>query len=149
MKLLKMAGHDCLLYSAAMVLDTEPAILISEIGHDGSEVWWEGHPHPFCRRGIHIQEVQDCAIRRQQIFYPYEAMPCSAPKNGKPKAIWSWEIAKKRFLDHITGKTGLLITPTHAVAWDGNMVYDPIGRISKIDNYLVREAWVLKTFKSF
>ena len=70
---------------------------------------------------------------------------------GKGKLVdWLTETATGvvRFQGgHNAGHT--LVINGVKTALDGNMVYDPIGRISKIDNYLVREAWVLKTFKSF
>lgn len=142
MKLLKMAGHDCLLYSAAMVLDESPAILEKEIGHDGSEVWWPEKPQPFCRRGIHIQEILDCFIRRGKGLIPVDLMPASAPVGGKPKAIWDVEKAIIRFKTYISGREAILITASHAIAWDGSKVFDPNGRVTVIEDYSIKQAWL-------
>lgn len=141
MKLLKMSGHDCLLYSAAMVLDESPDILEREIGHDGSEVWWPDKPQPFCRRGLHIQEIQDCFFRRGKVLYPIDLMPASAPRGGEPRAIWNLQTCVTRFNAYLDGRLAILITATHAVAWNGKKVYDPNGRISSIDDYGIKQAW--------
>jgi len=143
MKLLKMSGHDCLLYSAAMILDESPDTLEKEIGHDGKEVWWPEVADPFCRRGIHIQEILDLCIKRGYVLYPVELMPASAARGCSPKAILQETAAILRFKRIINGQKGILITATHAVAWDGQIIFDPNGRLAVLGDYTIREAWLI------
>ena len=58
MKLLKQPGELCLIYSAAMVLDEDPNILIDEIGFTGEEKGLY-KDDTTKSRGIHIQEIID------------------------------------------------------------------------------------------
>lgn len=137
---MKQSGPHCLVHSAAMCLDIEPENIHKEIGHDGTEIWWE----PNKMRGIHIQEIQDVANNKGMCFFPIEMYPAVAPDmNTEPREIYQHDLAHARFLKSLYGKTGILIMDTHACAWDGDMVYDPKGFTATLGDYDIREVWLL------
>lgn len=152
MRLLTMpSGVDaCLLYSAAMVLDEKPHVLESEIGHDGQEHWWR-LPGPSAKRGHHIQELQDCAIARGKGFVRVELFPRSAPEHMDQawRLIFDQETAQRRFKNHVKGRRGILIGRGpysdlgHACAWTGKDVYDPNGLSYPLENFVIKECWLL------
>ena len=151
MKMRKMVGTNCLLYSAAMVLDVDAEVLITEIGHDGSRLEWTNLGRPLGEINFHIQEIIDCCIRRGYTLTPIELYPVSVPDvyyDIDHCAIFdSWD-AEKRFEDHIKNRVGILVGQGnnglgHAAAWDGELVYDPNGVTYDISDFKIREAWLL------
>ena len=143
MKQLRMNRPLCLLYSAAMVLDVEPEILIEEIGHDGMRVVWGDLPQPRCYRSHHIQEIQDCAIRRGKFFAPVEANPLIGHPNTQPISIYPPGKCEERMLTILHNRRAILIAPGHAAAWDGESVYDPNGYKRDLESFPLLEAWIL------
>lgn len=152
MQLLKQHSGLCLLYSAAMVLDTSPERLIELIGHDGLDQPWLPEDS---RQVAHTpDEIQDCCLALGKCLYPISAYPFSTPEKGRisPRPIWSQEMAIQRFESHIHGQRGILIGTTmnnvgHAVAWDGESIYDPRGQCYSLKDsesfILLREAMIL------
>ena len=144
MNLIKQDGPYCLVASAAMILDASITELHLEIGQDGTNVWWP----PAWLRGIHIQEIQDCCLRRKKCLYNIELHPHLCPRDDfDPRAIFAPTYAQQRFYIHLSGMRAILITDRHACAWDGERVYDPNGYIRNYCDYKFNEAWVL-TIKS-
>lgn len=151
MKLLTMKSgeHQCMLYSLAMVLDEEPDVLIEEIGHNGTELWFPGYPVPYNMRGYHMQEFVDVCLARGQALVPIELYPRSASEKEptNPHMLWSMDDCSHRFNTMITSKRGILIGRSnhggHACAWNGKKVYDPNGRVYSLGNFSIRECWVL------
>lgn len=150
MKLLKQPNDSCLLYSAAMVLDELPKRLIREIGHDGQTVWWPKLSKSFQIRSFNIQEIIDCFIRRGLGLMPIYLYPCNVPPVGmaQPKMVWDAHECDARFMNRIENVeaiiTGQRITSQvpHAVAWDGKKIYDPMGKIYGIEDFVIKEAWI-------
>ena len=131
-----------------MVLDERPEDLASEIGHDGSEIWWPGQEHPYDTRGIHIQEIIDLCIARNLMVTPIEYMPTLAPNLcTPPKPIYNKEQARERFRTRINNNDGLLIGPNHAAAWNGWQVYNPLGMQTDLDTFIkahgIVSAWLI------
>lgn len=131
---------SCVLASAAMVFDTDYKTLIEMIGHDGSEVVLPSLPEPAKRRGFHMQEIIDCAIKLSHAVVPIEVLPYSTP-DGKAEFpinfkirtdnnLFNWD-NRSRLLHYMTNGegiiTGLARKFRHAVAWDGHKIYDPHG----------------------
>ena len=150
MRLLKQPNDSCLLYAAAMVLDEPPEKLIREIGHDGQEVWWPELSPSFQKRSFNIQEIIDCFIRRGYGLMPIHLYPCNVPPVGmvQPKLIWDAHKCDARFMNRIEGIEGIItgqregsLVP-HAVAWNGFVIYDPMGEIYAIDKFTIKEAWI-------
>jgi len=144
MKLIKQTGPYCLVASAAMILDTTIEQLHAEICSDGTEIWWP----PTSMRGIHIQEIQDCCLRRSSCLYPIEMNPLLCPDhtgNFSPRECYSEDIRLPRFRNEVMLKRAILITENHAVAWDGSNVFDPKGFVKSFRDYTFYEAWILGT----
>jgi hypothetical protein len=156
MKLIKQTYDACLLFSAAMVLDAEPADLLLEIGHDGREIMFPEVIGTIRQRSFHIQEIIDCCLKRGRSLTPIDIAPCTAP-DGHPdlaREIWDREDAKKRIRKLLTGTRAILIGRTshkglgHACAWDGEKVYDPRGMICEIGETFIHQAWLVNEIKS-
>lgn len=140
---------NCLIASAAMLLETDPVNLVKEIGHDGTEVWWPERAGASRMRSIHIREIIECVRTRRRGLMPIELYPVMAPdEDTEPKLLWSMEEAVIRFEKSIRLTSGLLIGQTsyglgHACAWDGDKVFDPRGYILDLKDFIIRECWLL------
>jgi len=144
-KLLHQNSHQCLLYSAAMVLGEDPAVLLREIGHDGLDIWWSELYQPYCHRGHHIQEIIDCFVRRGFGLMPIQVYPTSKPRvaDVEIKQIYQEDVAVGRFLAHIGNRPAILIGASHSYAWDGEKVFDPNGVTREIADVNIMEAWIM------
>lgn len=129
---------SCILAAFAMVLDAEMDELIKEIGHDGSEVWWEDVNPPMCYRGFHVQEFLDLCMKRGKIFGVVESVLTLGGRGRKiPRVLPGdyekrWNSYLRNFKGVITGE--LESRGRHAVAWDKNKIFDPRGRIVDPDD---------------
>lgn len=124
---------SCILCAVAMALDEGWRKLIGEIGHDGSEIVLPTLPDPARRRGFHLQELIPLALKRGFAVTPLEALPYSTP-DGKSEFPVDFKIKpEKRFqlyMVHSRGiLTGLAHQWRHAVAWNGEKIYDSRGLI--------------------
>lgn len=152
MRLLRQTKPQCLLYSAAMVLDSTPEDLSYEIGHDGLEKINNNNP-PYCYKGIHIQEIQVCALKRGYLFAPYQSYPVS--RIGDDTIVHDTicgQSPDERIVPFIHGRRGLLCGKNrlgidHAVAFHDETIYDPIGCNYSVYDFNVREAWILCSVK--
>ena len=136
-----------MLYSAAMLLDTHPDVLVAEIGHDGTAIEFPSLSPPECYRGIHIQEVIDCCLRRGWGLTPIEPLPRSSPQGSLAWAL-VYKNPEPRFSEAVRGREGIILGKAenggnHAFAWDGYMVYDPNGAKKRLQDIFVREVWLL------
>lgn len=165
MKLLKQVGDTCMLYSVAMLFDITPEVVIKELGHDGSEIWWPCNAyHPDMSRSYHIQEIQDMCIGRGYALANIEVWPVMGPRMKEFREAFEGQSDDKtieRFFNHIKGHKGILIlrqndselehAPTHACAWDGENIYDPNGKVyppedlesGYKDDWNIQEAYIL------
>lgn len=147
MNLLKMPSgfHGCLVYSAAMLLATSPETLMQEIGHRGHKVFWPQFSPPQCYNGHHIQEIIDCCVRRGKGLMPVDMFPCSAPagRGELVKDAYRKKDAETRMAKLLERSTGILISSTHACAWDGKQVFDPNGMNYSIEQFELSQYWVL------
>lgn len=123
-----------------MLLDESPYVLLDELGSTGLELTRPGLPPPDCYRGHHIQEILDLCLRRDVYLTLVQPMPTLPGK--PPRPIYTSEEAEERFQRLVTGNPAILVGRNHAVAWDGYSVYDPNGRIYKITQFGIREAWI-------
>lgn len=137
MRLLKSDRPACLVYCAAMVLNCEPDEIFQYLGNECNTF----------SNGVHIQQINDFAIKKGYAFTPIEFDPW-IQDIGEPYPIFDSREGKKqqRFKDTIWDHDGIIILINHAVAWDGHLIHDPKGRIyplDKIDDFVIREAWLL------
>ena len=149
MKHLIMEKPQCLLYSAAMMLDMAPGALALALGHDGMEVWWPQYEDHRRFRSHSMQEMIDIFLELGVALVPIHGCPRQAP-NGEARDTFKSPI--QRFTDHIKGRQAILIGKTengnpHAWAWDGNMILDPRGGNPYLHQLAISEAWVMFIIK--
>ena len=140
-------GKTCLLTSLAMVLNQTYEETRNDIGTDGQQVnpdWngWSKYPY----YGIHKQLVLDYCYRKGIILLSIDAVPCSLPADlpaGNPYIIFPLDYAAYRLKSYMSQYDGILISNTHACAWDSErqMILDPNGIITNIDDFEVKEFW--------
>ena len=98
-----------------------------------------------------MHEILDCFIKRDYGLMLVEILPRSGPQGRSDlwHIIFEEDKAVNRFCKIIDGKKAILIgqnpetEANHAYAWDGNKVFDPIGRMLFLEQTPVREAWVV------
>lgn len=141
-----MKGPLCLLTSAAMLLNVPPATLADEIGYTGLEVIWPGQEGHSKFRGHHVQEIQQCCLRRGYALAMIEADPYGTP-DLKIEPVQIFKNPEEVFKSTIDKKEGILLGESkqgfHACAWDGSQMLDPNGFINNGDNFYVKEALLL------
>lgn len=151
MRLQIQKGNFCLLYATAMLLDETPERLIKDLGHNGKRQPWL--PNDPIEINFNIQEIVDLALRRGIALVEIDACPANANIDGQPGIpIWEKEKWVARFMQYITSYKSLIRCRyhnrhrDHIVACDGEMIYDPIGRILDFDTffqkYVVECAYV-------
>jgi len=150
MKLLTMKGPMCMVYSSAMALGCDPQDICDYLGHNGMDEWWPEIPKPGCYRSFHIQEIITYAINVLQIgLVPIEVYPNSRPNaTAKIKTVASLEVLEERFINLISGRIGILIGENvfgqpHAVAWNEDICYDPVGQKYLLEKFTPRECWII------
>ena len=136
--------HQCLVYSLAMLLDEEVDILIQELGHDGMQRVFPGAP-PYCYNGYHMQEIIDVTIARGYSLTLIELFPryASASDPTDWKTLYPETQARERFKRQIQSRKCLLLSNSHACAWDGDIVWDPNGRKYSFPELTFVEAWIV------
>ena len=147
MKLIKGENNlDCILAAAAMVMDENLAELKKRIGHDGKERIFPSAPEPYCFRGFHIQEIIDQAFQMGwSVMYIQRQFGLDPVIGNDP--VFVINVHDKRLSVYLKKFPGIIAgisnNKTHAVAWDGKMIYDPGGKIYPLRefNYAVREFW--------
>lgn len=153
MKHYTMDKPQCLLYSAAMLLDIPPAKLIKKLGHDGMEVWWPEYGDHRQFRGHSMQEMIDIFLSEGYALTPIEAFPMQAPDQETRRAKPTFLEYAERFYSHIARNKAILIGRTernngHAWAWDGFKALDPRGKMCNIHDLSVQTAWVMHNINS-
>ena len=156
---------QCMLYALAMLLNESPESLIEEIGHDGLTKVWNDLPEPYCYPGFHIQEVIDVLFKRKQALVCVDAMPTTTPhpltlvkfkvrKSPDPHFMFNNVLAAAvRIKQYLENRQAILVGETkkgspHAVAWDGQKVYDSRGKIygltldDKNCDFQIRTAYI-------
>ena len=138
---------QCLLYSFAMALNIDAADVIGRIGHTGLElVYMEQEGIKRCR-SMHIQELIDVSIEYGKAPVCIERNPIIGP--SITEAIEPFENNEKRFYDSLRDQVAVLGSYSgpvaHAVAWDGENVFDPRGYVYKLGDrdFEPTIAWIL------
>lgn len=119
----------CVLYSAAMLFDVEPADILR----------WLDLERP---RALHIQEVQNFAFGRDKILGLVERRPVDT--SGR-----KYRDQLGLIMTIIMTESGLLMTDNHCCAFKKGTVYDPKGYIYNVSTILagVEEIWILSRLK--
>lgn len=143
---------SCTIASLAMVLDTTCEQMISEIGHDGSEVWFPNDVRP--NRGFSLQELIDVGISHGVALVPIDGCPVMGDSKGENirEILPQYEA---RLNVHMVGNPGLIVgyyapDKCHMVAWDGCLVRDPMdGRIYSFDDTGISKIMVDTFYRVF
>lgn len=118
---------SCLPSAFAIVLDRKVQDVVEAVGHDGSNIVFQDLPDPQRRRSFHIQEVLIACLKLGHVFLPIYQQLTITP-NGLQKFSWICQEYDEFVSTHIGVFTGLTSGGRrHAVAWDGQEVYDPVG----------------------
>jgi hypothetical protein len=141
----------CLPTSFAMVLDMPVLSLLEKLGHDGSEIIWPMLSNPHNRRSFHIQEMIDLCWDLGKLVVMFQTKPCNSPyPHIEPVDVPMRSNTQERFknlIQHPGVFTGSTIGGTgHAVAWDGDKIYDPKGKIYsnfKDAKFLIETFWAV------
>jgi hypothetical protein len=153
-KLLKqnLKEPNCLVYSAAMCMNTDPEEIFKFCGHRGQEIWWPEVKGNAAMRGFHIQEMIAFGLNIGYALILLELYPQSAPRGYDNKAKYIYEKLNSinNFFMWLKYFDAILITATHAVAWNhrDEICYDPNGLILEINRYEIIEAWLVTQIKS-
>jgi len=111
-----------------MALDVHYLEIIGFCGHDGSEIVFPDDVDPHRRRAFHAQEMLTFALHSGKFVTPIEKRPSSMNKYGSLFALPEQELYIRDFMSMYTGViVGHVRGNPHAVAWDGNLIYDPNG----------------------
>ena len=115
MKLITQKNNSCILYSLAMCLNLDPQELITYAGHDGTEMFGDKD------RAYTIEEFVTFLFNRGYCAIPFVRR---AGYNGKVINFKN---------DPPLHYQGILIYGNHAVAWDGEHIYDPRGKVTNFN----------------
>lgn len=131
-----------------MALEIDQFILRDMIGHDGSKILWPALPEPQRRRAFHVQEMTEPAFSVGKLICEIEEQPVFAPYYGE--AVSEVKMPESRFSDWLARSIGVIGCATkqnqrHAVAWDGNLIFDPAGTVLTLESmpYKPFILWVL------
>ena len=79
---------NCHLNAFAVATGIDREVLLSYLGHDGSEIVFPNEPEPTCRRGFHVQELLYAGFKLGHNFMPLELVPVSrSPLNRDPEFV--------------------------------------------------------------
>jgi hypothetical protein len=120
-----MPNWNCLPRAFARVLDISYDEIMERVGHDGSEIIWEGLSDPWGRRAFHIGELINAAWSLGYSVTPFEWTLESAPMDSVEPYVQQNQLAVAAVMKSYDGVAiGYLRNGTrHAVAWiDGSPV---------------------------
>jgi hypothetical protein len=152
MELIKTPNRwSCLPTSFAMACRVPVESFLKLIGNDGSEIIRLEEPEPLKRRGFHVQECIYVAYTFGYMTTPFEAEPILTIGRGVDCAITFPNGNRQRMIDLVAGSIGVLTGTTmsgqpHAVAWNGNRVYNPKGEITTIDEFNIQTFWLVRRY---
>ncbi len=124
---------SCIATAFSMALGIPFAQFIGMIGHDGG---CQPYDDKRFHLGFHIQECIDICFRLgfacTEIQYYYGSRPFAESQESIP--VYSLEDCGLRFATYLKLSTlgvlgGIGKQFSHAVAWDGNFIYDPRGQV--------------------
>jgi hypothetical protein len=138
---------SCLPTAFAMVLDIPVAKIFETLDHDGSEVIFPDEPEPYCRRSFHIQEMIDVCMLRNIGVVAVELHPVSEAQGHQYKV----PVSNRRLDYYIVNYNGVLVGvgssgKPHAVAWNGDKIYDPNGTTYGITDFTIDTFYLTVNF---
>ncbi len=127
-----MTEANCFLYSCAMAFDVPAADLAADLGCTGLEIQWPENPIPTCYRGFHIQEMMDYGFSHDYALVPMLRHAYMSPDRVSDPLLIKGDGLIRRSMSRFNGVIIYDRSPGHAVAWDGEQVYDPRGMIENL-----------------
>lgn len=136
----------CLPIAFAHVLDVPIEEITTELGHDGSEIWWPDLAEPYRRRGFHIQEMIRFCLARGVSVTPLEPIPAQVTVGSEVVIIKAVDDFEKKWMwdqeGVLTGRNGQDVP--HAITWTENRMFDPgIGKT--VDDFQIQCFWRIKS----
>jgi len=107
-----------------MALNIAVEDIFKELGHDGSLIMWSDLPEPMCRRGFHIQELIEIALRRGFAVTPFELSPVLRCCDKEFCFDEQWTKFASVVNNSIGVLTGSGIRTHHAVAYYYGQIFD-------------------------
>jgi len=168
---------SCLPTAFAMAMGEPVKDIMDYLGHDGSEIIWPDLPEPKCRRAFHPQEIVMFAFMRGWAAIHFELNPQSViidleeefmritdglvnsdymvALNTVEKiksGIYTTVVDIQALERLIIANRGVLVGTTnngrdHAVAWECQKIYDPNGTTYPVEQFTIREFFILKKFR--
>ncbi|GMU26175.1 MAG: hypothetical protein AMXMBFR16_10800 [Candidatus Uhrbacteria bacterium] len=149
---------SCLPASFSMVCGVPFKKFIELLGHDGSATPFKSTSD---KQAFHIQECLDVAWKLGFICMPIDLFCISSPTADGSQGvfkIWDQDAAAARFLQYLKGRAGVMegasfrsqgVLRGHAVAWDGEKIYDPRGRSYSMEdrqsnNFTPSRFWLME-----
>lgn len=136
-------GQTCLIAALAMALSIEYEDVVKMLGHDGTSMRGGG------MTGIHPQEVIDALLPQGVIMVIIEQHPSFVPHETiNTVGLWDEIHRERRFLNYVKNRHSVLIGKNkqggpHAVAYDGEKVFDPASCVRyPLEDFTIKEAWL-------
>lgn len=134
----------CYATAFAMALGLDVTELFKLIGHDGtSKLWPEIEDERFNRAGHHVQELIDVAYNLGVMIVRIDGCPAHqhfVSGVTRTPLLWTTDKCEKRIEKYLKYNYGVLSGTVgfnywHTVAWNGEKVYDPRGKIEDLGNF--------------
>lgn len=127
---------SCLPTAVANAIDYPVEEIIRKLGHDGSEMPYEGEFADY-RAGWHVDELIDVLDRLGWSATPFQYAPCVVPQPEAPPRM-VFEDNDTRFFHHLKGSIGFILGYLkmeeeiigHAVTNNDEKIIDPRGQNS-------------------
>ena len=123
MRIIKQGPSNCFATCVAMVCDTTIEQVEGYLGHK-----FAPHPQEFFEYFKEHGMIPSYLVTKV-------TMECLTPEDQTTRTI--------DFPLEITNKYAILFTEDHAVAWDGQNVFDPRGYIANLNRYKIRDYILL------
>jgi hypothetical protein len=108
-----------------MTLDIAVEDIFAELGHDGGTIFWPDLPEPMRRRGFHVQELIEVALRRGYAVTPFELSPVLRCGDKEYCFDARWSAFANTVENSIGVLTGKGVRTHHAVAYYYGQIFDP------------------------
>lgn len=141
---------SCLPTAFAMCFDIPVTEVIIALKHDGSAIIRSDKPEPYKRRGFHPQELILYGLQKRFAVIPIDILGLALTDGETITPIEQDIDEMNRIINsHIgvmTGYTKPEYKP-HAVAWDGDTIYDPNGTFYGPDRFQIATFYLIIRLK--
>lgn len=127
----KNVKWGCLPTAFASIIDLPENDLYKIIGHNGGKKV-DSKPDPYCRLGIHIQEIVDAFLKLGYAITRIDCSPSLERAAGQCIALFLDDEATDRFIRHLGSSQGVIIGVAlndiyrrHALINDFGLIFDP------------------------